>query len=176
VPLVHGEFVTGRQCQAETIPYASWFLKDKDSGELLWRPNMATALLVFIACGLSLSTSGLRAEAGSKAAERAVSDPTVLEQGPASWYEDGERTASGEKFKPDDMTAAHRKLPLGTQVKVVEPETGRSVEVRVNDRGPYVRGRVLDLSRGAARALGIDGVEPVVVRPLITARDSPPVD
>jgi len=139
---------------------------------------MATALLVFIAYGLSLSTSVLRAETASRgdAAERAVSDPTVLEQGPASWYEDGERTASGEKFKPDDMTAAHRKLPLGTQVKVVEPETGRSVEVRVNDRGPYVRGRVLDLSRGAARALDIEGVEPVVVRPLIATRDNRPTD
>ena len=133
---------------------------------------------IAIALGLSLSTSGLRAETstGTKAAERAVSDPTVLEQGPASWYEDGERTASGEKFKPDDMTAAHRKLPLGTQVQVVQPETGRSVEVRVNDRGPYVRGRVLDLSRGAARALDIEGVEPVVVRPLITTRDNPPAN
>jgi rare lipoprotein A len=139
---------------------------------------MATALLILVALGLSLSISALRAETstGSKAAERAVSDPTVLEQGPASWYEDGERTASGEEFKPDDMTAAHRKLPLGTQVQVVQPETGRSVEVRVNDRGPYVRGRVLDLSRGAARALDIEGVEPVVVRPLIATRDNRPTD
>jgi rare lipoprotein A len=127
---------------------------------------MATALLFLITLGLSLSASDLYAETSSQsaAAESTGSDPSLLQHGPASWYEDGERTASGEKFKPDAMTAAHRSLPLGTQVKVVQPETGRSVVVRVNDRGPYVRGRVIDLSRGAARVLGIAGVEPVVVQ------------
>lgn len=88
----------------------------------------------------------------------------------ASWYgeESGEVTASGERFDADDMTAAHRTLPFGTRLLVTYPGTGRSVVVRVNDRGPYVAGRDLDLSRGAAEALGMieAGVAPVMVRVL----------
>ena len=79
--------------------------------------------------------------------------------GKASYYgsESGNRTASGERFNPNGMTAAHRTLPFGTKLRVTEPRSGRSVIVTVNDRGPFVRGRVLDLSTGAARALGITG-------------------
>ena len=102
----------------------------------------------------------------------AASYPSVFEHGPASWYEDGERTANGEEFEPEAMTAAHRTLPLGTLVKVVQPETDRSVVVRVNDRGPYVRGRVIDLSRGAARALGVEGVAPVTIHGLGDGREA----
>ena len=74
----------------------------------------------------------------------------------ASWYGDelrGNRTASGEKFNPDGFTAAHRTLPLGTCLVVGNPRNGKSVKVRVNDRGPFVNDRVLDLSAGAARAI-----------------------
>lgn len=83
---------------------------------------------------------------------------TVLASGMASYYGDahaGNRTASGERFNPSDMTAAHRTLPFGTKLRVTDPSTGRSVIVRVNDRGPFHKSRILDLSEAAARELGI---------------------
>jgi len=67
----------------------------------------------------------------------------------------GHRTASGEKFNPGAMTAAHRTLPFGTRVRVTNSGNGRSIIVRINDRGPLVKGRVIDLSSGAARAIGM---------------------
>jgi rare lipoprotein A len=76
----------------------------------------------------------------------------------ASWYGDelrGKRTASGEKFNPHGLTAAHRTLPFGTCLVVGNPRNGKSVNVRVNDRGPFVKHRVLDLAAGAARAIGM---------------------
>jgi rare lipoprotein A len=90
-----------------------------------------------------------------------------------SWYGKdfaGKRTASGEPFDPEDHTLAHRTLPLGTRVRLTNPENGRSVEARVNDRGPYVAGRTADLSRAAARQLGLieDGVGEVRMQVLST--------
>jgi rare lipoprotein A len=73
------------------------------------------------------------------------------------------RTASGEKLVPSGMTAAHRTLPFGTMVRVTNRRSGRSVVVRINDRGPFVRGRVIDMSPAAARALGFSGVAPVTL-------------
>jgi len=76
--------------------------------------------------------------------------------GVASWYGPrfhGRRAASGEIFNQHQYTAAHRRLPFGTQVKVTNLDNGKSVLVRINDRGPYVKGRILDLSRAAAREL-----------------------
>jgi rare lipoprotein A len=73
----------------------------------------------------------------------------------ASWYHEGIRTASGEKFNPDGLTAAHRSLPFGTIVRVTNRANGRSVVVRINDRGPFIAGRHIDLSRGAARQIGM---------------------
>jgi rare lipoprotein A len=67
----------------------------------------------------------------------------------------GRRTASGERFNPNAMTAAHRTLRFGTRVRVTNSRNGRSVIVRINDRGPFVKGRAIDLSRGAARAIGM---------------------
>jgi rare lipoprotein A len=86
--------------------------------------------------------------------------------GLASWYGEfhhGRQTASGEVFDMTQMTAAHRTLPLGTRLRVTNLENGRIVRVRVNDRGPYVAGRILDLSHEAARLLGMveRGVTPV---------------
>ncbi|MGL5166183.1 MAG: septal ring lytic transglycosylase RlpA family protein [Afipia sp.] len=77
--------------------------------------------------------------------------------GVASYYgnESGSKTASGQRFNQNAMTAAHRSLPFGTRLKVTH--SGRSVVVTVNDRGPFIRGRVLDLSTGAARAIGLTG-------------------
>jgi rare lipoprotein A len=81
-------------------------------------------------------------------------------EGIASVYSD-HHTASGEEMNPAAMTAAHRTLPFGTRVTVVNHHNGRSVVVRINDRGPFVHGRVIDLSPAAAHALGVDGLAPV---------------
>jgi rare lipoprotein A len=67
----------------------------------------------------------------------------------------GRRTASGEKFNPSGLTAAHRTLPFGTRIRVTNSRNGRSIIVRINDRGPFVKGRTIDLSSGAARAIGM---------------------
>lgn len=75
--------------------------------------------------------------------------------GLASFYSDEQETASGEKFDKNELTAAHPSLPFGTRLRVTNASTGRSVVVRVNDRGPYVRGRVVDVSYSAAEALGM---------------------
>jgi peptidoglycan lytic transglycosylase len=83
--------------------------------------------------------------------------------GLASFYSQGNKTASGEKFDPNELTAAHPTLPFGTKLRVTNQHTGRSVTVRVNDRGPYVPGRVVDVSYSAAQELGMvgRGVAPV---------------
>ena len=73
----------------------------------------------------------------------------------ASWYRHGTVTANGERYNPNGFTVAHRTLPFNTWVRFTHPETGAEVVARVNDRGPYVRGREFDLSMGAARHLGI---------------------
>jgi rare lipoprotein A (peptidoglycan hydrolase) len=75
--------------------------------------------------------------------------------GRVSYYSHGQKTANGERFDPHDLTAAHRTLPFGTRVRVTSLDTGRSVTVRINDRGPFIRGRTLDVSRAAAQSLGI---------------------
>jgi rare lipoprotein A len=75
--------------------------------------------------------------------------------GVASFYSEGKSTASGEKFDPNELTAAHPSLPFGTRLRVTNTTTGKSVTVRVNDRGPYVPGRVVDVSYSAAQALGM---------------------
>ncbi len=82
----------------------------------------------------------------------------------ASFYQHGSRTASGEKFNPNGLTAAHRTLPFGTRLKLVNPSNGRTVTVRVNDRGPFIAGRGLDVSRGAAAALGMLGAGVAVLK------------
>lgn len=100
----------------------------------------------------------------------------------ASWYGpgfQGRRTSSGEIFNRNDLTAASRTLPLGSRVRVTNLETGRSVVVRINDRGPYVRGRGLDLSQRAAERIGLArrGVARVQIDRLdetASARDAPP--
>ena len=85
----------------------------------------------------------------------------------ASWYGDelrGKRTASGERFNPSGLTAAHRTLPFGTCLVVTNPRNGKSVNVRVNDRGPLVKDRVLDVAAGVARAIGMVATQIVSMR------------
>ena len=89
-----------------------------------------------------------------------------LETGIASWYGGrfhGRKTASGEAFNMDALTAAHPKLPFGSWVRVRNLGNGRSVDVRINDRGPYIKRRIIDLSRAAARALGVQGTNQVEI-------------
>lgn len=83
-----------------------------------------------------------------------------VQEGEASWYGPGfhgKQTASGEVFDMEAMTAAHRELPFGSRVRVINLDNGEEIRVRINDRGPFARGRVLDLSRAAARELGMLG-------------------
>jgi rare lipoprotein A len=81
----------------------------------------------------------------------------IASQGIASFYTEDQQTASGEKFDTHDLTAAHPTLPFGTRLRVTNVATGHSVTVRINDRGPYVPGRVVDVSHSAAEALGMVG-------------------
>jgi rare lipoprotein A len=100
-------------------------------------------------------------------------EPNVIsrQRGIASWYGPGfhgRLSASGERFNQNAMTAAHRTLPFGTRVRVTNTNNGRSVIVRINDRGPFIRGRIIDLSVGAAREIGMynSGIAPVEVEVL----------
>jgi rare lipoprotein A len=88
--------------------------------------------------------------------------------GTASWYGpgfNGQLTANGERYDMHDFTAANKTLPFGTRVRVTNKDTGRSVVVRINDRGPYVRGRIIDLSKRAATTIGLmdSGTAPVTL-------------
>ena len=98
------------------------------------------------------------------------------ERGLASWYGrefDGLPTASGETFRPEKISAAHRTLPLGTVVDVLNEKNGKTVRVKINDRGPFVAGRIVDLSKAAAQEIGSvgDGVVPVTLR-VVTLGDN----
>ncbi len=90
--------------------------------------------------------------------QTAEPEATELGTGVASYYGDelaGRRTANGERFNPDELTAAHRTLPFGSKVRVTNPKSGKSVVVRINDRGPFARGRLIDVSEAAARKIGL---------------------
>jgi rare lipoprotein A len=145
--------------------------------------------LIALACALAACSHepplGEREAAGAQAGEgqrRAGSGPRAMaggsvpgtpvegikQRGVASWYGrafEGRETASGEIYDADKLTAAHNTLPLGTRVRVTAEDTGKSVTVRVNDRGPAVPGRTIDLSRRAGELLGItdDGVADVTI-------------
>ena len=82
---------------------------------------------------------------------------TALTIGLASFYSTGKVTANGERYNPSGISCAHRHLPFGTQLRVTDTRTGKSISCRVNDRGPYIKGRIVDLSYGAAQELGITG-------------------
>nr|WP_293626852.1 septal ring lytic transglycosylase RlpA family protein [Salinisphaera sp.] len=93
----------------------------------------------------------------------------VYQRGEAAYYArsfDGRRTASGDRFDSGRLTAAHRRLPFGSRVEVTNENNGRSVIVTINDRGPYTRGRIIDLSRRAAGQIGMirSGIAPVTLR------------
>ena len=105
--------------------------------------------------------------------------PIVEQVGEASFYGPGfhgKKTATGEKFDQNDKTAAHPTLPLGTKATVTNLDNGTSVEVKINDRGPYVKGRDIDLSKGAAKELGMTkgGVAPVKIEAEVIPSEKSP--
>lgn len=101
--------------------------------KLICKPALAAAVLL-VAAGFSTANA---------------------QTGQASWYKMGKMTANGERYNPMGMTAAHRTLPFGTRVKVKNLRNGRTVVVRINDRGPFAKRRIIDVSMGAARKLGM---------------------
>ena len=95
--------------------------------------------------------------------------PKITQNGKASFYADkfsGRKTASGETFRNNKLTGAHKTLPFGTKVKVTNKNNGKSVKVRINDRGPFVTGRIIDLSKKAAKKIDLDkaGVAEVEIK------------
>lgn len=130
--------------------------------------------LVLVAALAGCATGPAPRDAGGAPAV-AVDEAEVIERGMASWYGDrhhGRRTANGEAFDMNALTAAHRTLSFGTRVRVLNPGNGASVVVRINDRGPYAQGRIIDLSRAAAERLGLlrEGVGAVVLLAVDDAR------
>ncbi|PAU74277.1 septal ring lytic transglycosylase RlpA family lipoprotein [Halomonas salipaludis] len=120
-----------------------------------------------VLCAL-LSLAVLLAGCASREASRQSGAGVATEEGIASYYADryhGRQTASGERFDQRALTAAHPSLPFGTRVRVTHLDNGRETVVRINDRGPFVRGRIIDLSRRAAEELDMlrSGVAPVRV-------------
>src|SRR5712671_440791 len=104
--------------------------------------------------------------AGSQLSEPPKSNRTDCNGGRriiSAFYSQGQHTASGQRFDPQGMTAAHRTLPFGTRLTVTNPRTGKSVTVVINDRGPFVSGVALDLSLGAAQAIGMHGTGSVCI-------------
>lgn len=100
-------------------------------------------------------TSRLAASLAAAATLLVISAASASAQcGSASWYALNSKTASGERMNPAAMTAAHRTLPFGSKVVVTNQRNGRAVVVRINDRGPFIKGRVIDLSKAAAHKLG----------------------
>jgi rare lipoprotein A len=123
--------------------------------KLLLRAPIFAPMILLAACNTGATDSASLDVTAPDAASAAKS--RKIQSGSASWYQMGWRTANGEAFQPDGMTAAHRTLPFGTRVRVVDEKSGRSVVVRINDRGPFTGGRVIDLARGPAKALGMIG-------------------
>jgi rare lipoprotein A len=140
------------------VPLAASSAASPDDGTARVDPATAAALIELVP--VSPSTEVTQPAAAPELPDAAPSAPqeTALGRGTASYYAakfHGRRTASGETFNNREMTAAHRTLPFGTRVRVTNPATGRSVIVRINDRGPFSKGRMIDVSRAAAEELGL---------------------
>ena len=142
--------------------------------------NTILFLTIALACGfasliywhwpVATPGRGQTLNATTASMSRAKSQPTEVrtsKTGRASWYSIASKTASGEQMDSDEMTAAHPSLPFGTQVQVENLDNGRTVTVRVNDRGPFVGERIIDVSKAAAKELGmiVDGVATVRISP-----------
>jgi rare lipoprotein A len=145
-------------------------------GPITWTLAFTLGVLTLILAGCSSQNyTPASAPARSYYAPSAQSYGTSRTE-VASWYGPGfagRRTSSGETYNPEGFTAASKTLPLGSHVRVTNPDTGRSVVVRINDRGPFVRGRSLDLSHGAAQQIGLTGKGVGRVRVTPTATSTP---
>ena len=129
--------------------------------KIMSRAPIMVAFIFLTACNTVANSSGspIASAAGAAAGQS-------FQRGQASWYGPGfhgRKTANGERFNSGEMTAAHRTLPFGTKVRVLHENSGQSVVVRINDRGPFHRGRIIDLAAAPARALGITGAGQAVV-------------
>jgi rare lipoprotein A (peptidoglycan hydrolase) len=147
--------------RVEASQSSGWFVLDLDQIALA-----AFAILILSALAGCSAQSASTAPTWSPSISQSAYVRPHMEV--ASWYGpgfQGHPTSTGERYNQYGLTAASTTLPLGTHVRVTNPENGRSVEVRINDRGPYVHGRTIDLSRGAAERIGITGagVAPVQV-------------
>jgi rare lipoprotein A len=134
------------------------------------KPAIAGPLTAVLLAAAGLAVSEAQAEPralqGMPAEAEELSRARTIQTGPASWYGPGfhgRPIVSGEPFNTNELTAAHRTLPFGTQIKVVHQKTRRSVVVRINDRGPYAHGRVIDISWASAQAIGLSGVAQVAL-------------
>ncbi|HYC01648.1 MAG TPA: septal ring lytic transglycosylase RlpA family protein [Azospirillaceae bacterium] len=135
---------------------------------MIGRGVLVAGLLLAAAPVLAQEKKKDEIEAPPPQVEPAGGEPAIVHEGEASFYGPGfhgKKTANGEIFNQNELTAASRELPLGTTAVVTNEENGKQVEVKINDRGPYVDGRVIDLSKGAAKELGMvkDGVAEVRV-------------
>jgi len=110
---------------------------------------MSALRVAFAAAGITCAALGSISNA------EAANAKTRSFSGKAAFYSESRRRADGGRFNPNTLTAAHRTLPFGTRVRVTDPTSGRSVIVTINDRGPFNKGRVIDVSPAAARALGM---------------------
>lgn len=128
------------------------------------------ALMVplLVGCGSAATATKPRSPVTNQTTAGGSGTTHEEERGEASYYSDrlsGRSTASGEPYDPKALTAAHRTLPFGAIVRIWRPKNGRAVEVRINDRGPHKRGRIVDLSRRGAEEIGLvrDGIDDVVL-------------
>jgi rare lipoprotein A len=127
--------------------------------------------------GMAIVLSLVPVIATDDAAQAQRVPPVYVQQGQASWYGpgfSGRKTASGERFNQHALTAAHKRLPLGTKATVINLRNGKAVQVEINDRGPYVRGRIIDLSAAAAERLGMKNAGTTPVR--LEVPQQPPVE
>ena len=143
---------------------------------LLLAVALACSLISFVVWrGLDCATAEIREKPDHQSppprqsvrSPKSAADKPESQTGRASWYDSRLQTANGEQMDPEKMTAAHPSLPFGTQVQVENLDNGRTVTVRVNDRGPFVGERIIDVSKAAAKGLGtiLDGVATVRISP-----------
>lgn len=131
------------------IIIGNWIMKFRANYLAAFKLKRITGIFMFNKlCAAVIMTAAI---SGSSAIAAQASPQQC---GKASWYALTSKTASGERMNPAAMTAAHRTLPLGTKIHVTNKANGKSLVVRINDRGPFIKGRVLDLSKGAASRLG----------------------
>lgn len=166
-------------CPANAGTFASFFgLPEADTAAMgTWQTTVSratsvavadpawTATVVALAPSARITTGSIaRSEAHDILPGPRVTGPGHALNGQASYYWQDQMTATGEHFNKRDMTAAHKTLPFGTRVRVTRADTGDSVVVRINDRGPYKPGRIIDLSERAAEEMGMTGVGVTPVR------------